>query len=279
MTGNDAGEGRSIMRHCSIFAALVLAVVLAIPATAETWNTPTIDGIVTVGMDDWDADDWAVDDPEDDCRYADSDPDMDDLYVTWDADSLYIGIITADPPGGFGNGYVLWIDIDVQDGITGATDFSSADFYARNITFNGAGMDVVLGAWNLEGPFFKNCVDPSATTDLAGARAVSNTTERHIEGAISWDGLYGLGRASVPEGTTLKFVACIVGGDGSGAYDAMPTTASGVESNPETPYDQTIDLDVFYTAIVDGDNDGVPDQGYSLVEPMSWTRIKALFDE
>ncbi|MBD3367037.1 MAG: hypothetical protein GF405_02535 [Candidatus Eisenbacteria bacterium] len=267
------------MRLCSIFFTVALAAALAIPAAAETWNTPTIDGVVSVGLDDWDADDWAIDDPDNDCRYPDSDPDMDDLYVTWDADSLYVGIITADPPGGFGNGYVLWIDIDFQDGITGATDFSNADFYARNVTFNGAGMDVVLGAWNLEGPLFKGCVDPTATTDMPGARAASDTAARHIEGAISWVGLYGPQPETVPEGTTLKFVAAIVGGDGSGAYDAMPTTMSGVEQDDATPFNETIDLDVFYTAIVDGDLDGIPDQGYSLVEPVTWTRIKAMFDE
>jgi hypothetical protein len=267
------------MKYCAILATLALVAVTAISAAAETWNTPTIDGTVTIGMDDWDEDDWAVDDPDNDCRYPDSDPDMDDLYVTWDADSLYVGIITADPPGGFGNGYVLFIDIDFQGGITGATDFSSADFYARNITFSGAGMDVVLGAWNLEGPLFKGCVDPTATTDLPGTRAVSDTGARHIEGALSWTAIFGPQPETVPEGTTLKFVACIVGGDGTGAYDAMPTTSSGVESDPETPFNETIDLDVFYTAIVDGDNDGIPDQGYSLVEPATWTRIKAIFEE
>ncbi len=262
-------------------ALLPLFILLAIAGTvpAETYNTPTIDGVVNIAPDDWDASDFAVDDPSDDNRYAPGDPDMDDLYVTWDADSLYVGIITSRPPGGFGNGYLLFIDFDAQSGITGGIDFSSADYYPRHITFSTMGADVVMGAWNLAGAFFKFCADPTATTDVPEQRAASNTDEYQIEAAVSWNGLYGLGRGTVPTGTTMRFIAAIVGGDGSGAYDAMPTSTTGIESNPATAWDAVTDLDVYYEAVVDGDNDGVPDVGYTPVESTSWGRIKSFFGE
>lgn len=262
------------MRILLLLSVVCLALASAVPSSAETYNTPTIDGVVNISVSDWADDEFAVDDPDTDCRYHPNDADMDDLYVTWDADSLYVGIITARPPGGYGNGYVLFIDTDAQDGITGATDFTSADFYARRITFSTMGADAVMGAWNLEGPFMKVCTDPTATTDMPEHRAASNTTVRHIEAAVSWNGLYGLGPGAVPPGTTLRFIAAVVGGDGSGAYDAMPTSTSGLESDAATPYDATTDLDVFFEIVVDHDSNGVPDEGATDVERSSWGRIK-----
>jgi hypothetical protein len=261
--------------------ALTLLAVMLVAGYSfgETYNTPTIDGVVNVAPDDWDASDMAVDDPDDDCRYNPDDPDLDKLYVTWDADSLYVGITTVGPPGGYGNGYVLFMDFDSQDGITGATDFTNADYYPRKITFSTMGADVVMGAWNLEGPFLKFCSDPTSTTDVPEQFTASDIDVRHIEAAVSWNGLYGLGRGNVPEGTTLRFIATIVGGDGTGAYDAMPTSSTGVESNPETPYDAVTDLDEYYEAIVDSNNDGVPDIGYTPVESTSWGGIQGLFAE
>jgi hypothetical protein len=264
------------MRFCVPLLIVLLAVGTALP---ETYNTPTIDGTVNIDPADWDASDLAIDDPDDDCRYAPDDADMDDLYVTWDADSLYVGMTTSRPPGGYGNGYVLFIDFDAQNGITGATDFTDADFYPRHITFSTMGADVVMGAWNLEGAFLKFCSDPTSTTDVPEQYTASNTEVRHIEAAVSWNGLYGLGRGNVPEGTTMRFIAAIVGGDGSGAYDAAPNTTTGIESNPATPYDATTDLDVYYEAIVDANNDGIPDVGYSPVEPVTWGEIKSRFSE
>ncbi|MBD3348877.1 MAG: hypothetical protein GF400_06735 [Candidatus Eisenbacteria bacterium] len=264
------------MRAISIIIVLLL---VAVAAFAETYNTPTIDGVVNIAPDDWDADDFAVDDPSDDCRYAPNDPDMDDLYITWDADSLYVGIVTARPPGGFGNGYLIFIDTDAQNGITGATDFTSADYYPRRITFSTMGADVVMGAWNLGGPFMKFCQDPTSTTDVPEQHAVSDTSVKHIEVAVSWNGLFGLGVRAVPANTTLRFIAAIVGGDGTGAYDAMPTSSTGLESDPETPFDAETELDVYYEAVVDNNGDGVPDTGYSPVESTSWGRIKGMFTE
>ena len=253
------------MRRCLPTAVILLVLLASLAATPKTYNTPTIDGHVTTDPGDWEADEWAVDDPDFDCRYVPNDADMDDLYVTWDADSLYVGVKTARAPGGYGNGYLLFIDTDAQSGITGATDFTASAYYPRRLTFSTMGVDVIVAGWNLPPVFdVKHIADLGNPTDVEGVRTVGQNTidVRHYEAAISWDGLFGLGRGAVPPGTTLRFVAAIVGGDNSGAYDAMPTTSTGVESNPGTPWDAYIDLDNYYEATVDANQDGTPDTGY-----------------
>jgi hypothetical protein len=255
------------MRRCIPFAALLLVLLASLAASSKTYNSPTIDGHVTTDPGDWAADEWAVDDPNYDCRYVPNDPDMDDLYVTWDADSLYIGVTTSRPHGQYGNGYLLFIDTDAQNGITGTTDFtgSAGSYYPRHITFSTMGVDVLIAGWNLPPALeVKHVVDVQNATDVEGARAVGQNTDevRDFEGALSWDGLFGLGPGVVPAGTTLRFIGAIVGGDNSGAYDAMPTTTTGIESNPSTPWDAYTDLDNYYEAVVDANQDGVPDTGY-----------------
>lgn len=267
------------MKALLFVLAVVVLLVAAGMAPAETYNTPTIDGVVNVAPSDWDADDLSVVDPTDDGRWYPSDPDLAELYVTWDADSLYVGIKTDRGPGGYGNGYLLFIDFDSQDGITGAIDFTSADFYPRKITFSTMGADVVMGAWNLEGAYLKFCSEAGVTTGVPEQHTASDTDVWHIEAAVSWNGLYGLGRGAVPTGTTLRLIAAIVGGDGSGAYDAMPTSTTGVESNPATPWDAVTDLDVYYEAVVDGNSDGIPDVGYTQIKTESWGNIKSLYGE
>jgi len=252
------------MRRSLFIAVLVLAVALAVGgAFAKTYNTPDIDGHVTQGDDDWDPDELGVEDPDNDNRWGPSDADMVDLYVTWDADSLYIGVTTVNGPSSYGNGYLLFIDTDAQNGITGATDFTGADFYARQITFSTIGADVVMGGWNLPGVFdIKHCSDPTATTDVDEVYSQGNPGWKHFEARFSWNGLFGLGQGVVPPGTTLRFIGAIVGGDGSGAYDAMPTSSTGVESNSGTEWNAITDLDNYYETPVDADGDGVPDQGF-----------------
>jgi hypothetical protein len=249
-------------RHIPILILLVLLLACGM-AAGKTYNSPYIDGHVTEDENDWEPDELGVEDPDNDNRWGASDGDLVDLYVTWDADSLYVGITTVNGPGGYGNGYLLFIDTDAQNGITGATDFSSADFYARNVTFSTMGADVIMGGWNLPGVFdIKHCSDPASTTPVDEVYSQCNPGWKHIEARMSWNGLFGLGSGVVPDGTVLRFISAVVGGDGSGAYDAMPTSSTGVESNSSTPWDAFTDLDNYYETVVDADADGVPDEGF-----------------
>jgi len=251
------------MRRSLTIVFCLLVVLAAGGLVAKTYNTPDINGRVQVNENDWDADELAHRDPNNDNRWGSSDGDLVDLYVTWDADNLYVGIRTVNGPGGYGNGYLLFIDTDGQSGITGATDFSGADFYARAITFSTMGADVIMGGWNLPTTFdVKHCSDPTATTDVEGVYTSCNPGFKHVEATFPWNSLYGLGEGVVPQGTVLRFIGTVVGGDGSGAYDALPNSSTGVESNPSTPWNATTDLDEFVEIPVDQNGDGVPDEGY-----------------
>jgi hypothetical protein len=258
---------------------LLLILAVAVPVTAERYNTPTLDGHVTVGYDDWDISEWAVDDSPYDCRWGNTDPDLDDLYITWDYYALYVGITTTNLPSIYGNGYLLFIDADGQNGITGATDFTDADFYPRHITFSTMGADVLFGIWNLDmGDMgIRHCSDPTNTTPLVGTYIAVDPWWMHIELGIPWVGLYGIGDGQVPPGTTLRFIAAVVGGPTSGAYDAMPTSSTGFETDPANAWYEYTDLDVFYEVCVDADGDGVPDSEATPVESTSWSRIKGMF--
>ena len=246
-------------------AGLILLLLLAAqPALSNSYNRPTIDGRVSTLEGDWMSDELAAADPPDDNRWGSSDGDLVSLWVTWDADSLYVGVKTTNGPSGLGNGYLVFVDTDAQNGITGATDFGSADFYARQITFSTMGADAMMGVWNLDmGSLgIRHCSDPTATEVIEETYTQINPGFQHIEFGISWDGLYGLGEGVVPTGTTLRFIAAIVGGDGSGAYDAMPTSSTGAESDISTEWNAYTDLDVYVEVPVDANGDGVPDEGY-----------------
>ena len=268
------------MRGRLALVALIGAA-LASSAVAEPYNTPTVDGRVTTDPGDWLEDEWVVDDPGNDCRYYPSDADLNDLYVTWNGTQLYVGIKTLNGPSDFGNGYLLFVDTDAQNGITGATDFSSANFYQRQITFSTMGADVVMGCWNLDiwTMDVRHCSDPLSTTPVSGWAGAVHPGWQHIELSLPWEGLFGTGPGLVPPGTTLRFISAVVGGDGSGAYDAMPTSSTGVESDHGTPWNAYTDLDIFFEAIVDGNGDGVPDFAASPVGSASWSRLKKFFTE
>ncbi|MCK4511118.1 carboxypeptidase regulatory-like domain-containing protein, partial [bacterium] len=252
------------MRRYLAAAVSVLMLLVAASALSNSYNTPTIDGRVSTEEGDWQTDELAWQDPNNDNRWGSSDGDLVDLYVTWDADSLYVGVKTTNGPSTLGNGYLVFIDTDAQDGITGATDMGSADFYERKIRFSTMGADVVMGLWSFEvgNHGIRHCSDPTNTTVIDETYIQINPGLQHIEFGIDWNGIFGLGRAEVPPGTTLRVICAVVGGDGSGAYDALPTSSTGVESNGATPWDDYTDLDVYVEFPVDANGDGVPDEGY-----------------
>ena len=275
-------SARSLRALPIVFCAL-LAIATAVVGT--TYNTPTVDGRIEIDPGDWDDDELVVDDPADDSRYGEAD--LDDIQVTWDATTLYIGVSTSLPPGGYGNGYVVFIDTDAHEAsITGATDFTSADFYARRITFTDMGADVVIGGWSFQTEFdVRDCVDPTSTQPIAGAASAYDADSLSFEVAIPWSGIY-TGAGTVPIGAAMKLVAVCVGGDGSGAYDAAPSSghdsdSDGTpdESDPDVAWDAYTDLDVFREIVIDSDMDGVPDDGRSIhIDATTLGEIKAMFD-
>ncbi|MBN2566416.1 MAG: hypothetical protein JXB46_11975, partial [Candidatus Eisenbacteria bacterium] len=258
-------------------AAALLVLMAAASVLATSYNTPYIDGHVTTQTGDWEADELAWRDPNNDNRWGSSDGDLVDLYVTWDADSLYVGLKTVNGPSGYGNGYLIYIDADAQNGITGVTDFTSAEFYPRRVTLSTMGVEAMLGAWNLDTSqaSIQDVRDPAAPIVISESYIQINPGFKHFEAGVSWNGLYGRGQGQVPAGTKLRFICAVVGGNDSGAYDALPTSSTGYESMNSTPYNAYTNLDRYVEVTVDSNGDGVPDDGY----PPRVTGFAALDDE
>lgn len=252
---------------------ILLAVLLILPISSislgKTYNTPQIDGTVSVGPNDWDADEFLLDDPNEDSRYHEAD--IDDIYVTWDADYFYLGVKTNLAPGGYGNGYVTFIDTDAQDaGITGATDFTSASFYARRVNFDGMGAEIVVGGWSFQTDFdVQYCSDPANTQPVPGFTSAYNPGMRTFEVRIPWSSIYPDAGGTVSPGASMRIVAVSVGGDNSGAYDAAPSSSNDAdgdgipdESDPSVAWDAYTELNEFLAFTVDGNRDGLPDENF-----------------
>ena len=144
------------MRKIGTCIFLVSAVFFAF---AVPYNTPTIDGVITISPDDWDADELRGDDPADDSYWGTAN-DFDDIYLTWDADFIYFGLkyTVSD------NGMVLYIEASIDGGVV---DFNSTrgymGAYPRNITFpDSVGIDFFIGSWNGAGPFVYLAADSNS---------------------------------------------------------------------------------------------------------------------
>ncbi|HHE37635.1 MAG TPA: T9SS type A sorting domain-containing protein [Candidatus Cloacimonetes bacterium] len=177
------------------------------------YTTPTIDG----DLSDWDLDELRVDDPTTDSAWG-SGNEFDNLWVTWDAVNLYVGIeYTASD-----NAMIVYFDM----GITGGeTDFNSGNGYAgaypRNITFDSADdIDLMIASWNSGSPWVWNIVD-NASNEIGGSCVIAGTTTAEL--AIPWLSIYGdLTPCIVPTGAVIKAVGVIAGGDNWGACDSAP---------------------------------------------------------
>jgi hypothetical protein len=71
--------------------------------------------------------------------------------------------------------------------------------------------------------------------------------------------------------------AAVTGGPSAGAYDAAPSTSTGIETDPEVLWDAYTDLDIYFEAIVDANHDGFPNTEISPVAATTWGSTKALF--
>lgn len=257
------------MKGITTVAFAALALILASNwLDATTFNSPTIDGVVNIDVADWDQDELLVNDPSNDCRYPEAD--IDDVYLTWDSTNFFIGVTTSKPPGGYGNGYVVYIDTDGQNpAITGATDFTSANFYPRRIRLENMGAEIVIGGWSFQTSFdARYCSDPTKTTPVPNAASAYNRSRLSFEVKIPWTSMFP-GVDGVPKGTVLRVVAVCVGGDGSGAYDAAPSSGKdrdgdGIpdESDPDLAWNEYTTLDRHLEVVVDWDRDGIPDRNF-----------------
>ncbi|MCD6417452.1 hypothetical protein J7M00_01550, partial [bacterium] len=234
------------MRKIGTCIFLVSAVFFAF---AVPYNTPTIDGVITISPDDWDADELRGDDPADDSYWGTAN-DFDDIYLTWDADFIYFGLkyTVSD------NGMVLYIEASIDGGVV---DFNSTrgymGAYPRNITFpDSVGIDFFIGSWNGAGPFVYLAAD-SNSVEITSSCPTATGGNFVQEIAVPWGVIFDDVGGIVPPNLNLKVVGVIVGGDDYGAGDAVP-------DNPSVDGGEGPNLLTEYVEIpVDEDGDGIPD--------------------
>jgi len=220
-----------------------------------TYGKPKIDGIISIGENDWRPEWLIVDDPIGDSRWTLVN-EFDDLFFTYDADSIYIGAKYTL----VNNTLQIFIDTG-QDG--GETNFNSYSGYMgafpRNFRFRREdNIDLMIAAWNRERPRIFKIVD-SNSLEITSSCSRAGTTQAEV--AIAWNTIFGLGPGLVPPYTKMKIVAVISGGDNWGAGDAAPSNCD-VELCPpgnDTLYQGPDSLITLYVTEIDKNGDGIPD--------------------
>ncbi|NUN70653.1 MAG: DUF1939 domain-containing protein [Bacteroidetes bacterium] len=240
-----------------------------------TYRKPVIDGSIAVSPIDWDQG-WRV--------AADSDTDsywwnrttgivnneMFGLYVTWDSDSLYIGLDYY--INDINNTAMLYIDA-VKD--SGRTNFNSTQGwlgdYPKNNRFRAAdGIDLFMAAYNKEKPstfLVTGTQSINITAKTNGQRGAAN---RGLEVAVSFNDIYGLGAGLVPKNASLKLVALASGGYDYGSGDAIPDNADvNGDGGPDS-------LTSLASVTIDKNSDGIPDPTVLLTDVTPSRPLQAL---
>ncbi|MBI5835928.1 MAG: Ig-like domain-containing protein [Candidatus Eisenbacteria bacterium] len=204
------------------------------------------------------------------------------ILVTWDADSLYVGVEV----NAWNNAALVYID---SDGIT--TGATNSDFY-QGFTMPGWDPDFVFGAYNMQwgsvlggNPRLRRITPAGTTSSYAGGRfgvKDKNTDGGHgtglVEIAIPWTDLsaHSNGHVRVAAGTGWALVKVPqvdpAGGLGGESGDELCGTdqvggTDGVSSTLDTPTDIAYDLD----------GNGIPDNSVDTVPPtVLWSNSPAV---
>ncbi len=176
-------------------------------ALAGAPTTITLDGAFT----DWDGDELVVDDPTNDSIWGSSN-ELDNLYVTWDANNLYVGVEYTISS----NAMIVYIDTGVTGG---ETDFSNGGGYSgaypRSFLIGGGrDVDLMLARWDQNTPQVYRITDGTSTEIMEAGKAGSAAG---AEFSIPWNSVPGIGKLQ-----ELCFVTVIAGGDNYDGPDAMP---------------------------------------------------------
>jgi hypothetical protein len=183
------------------------------------------------------------------------------MYVTWDADFLYLGLNGQVQS----NSWIIYLDTD-PGGPEGETDLTAIDTWERGTTFTAAGFaaDFQYGCYQHQGAYDSDSffsIDSPATTTALSDSIVSAFDSQHLNGtsggselAIPWHVLYGLGPGVVPANAEISFVASI-------CWDPEPDGELGGDSVPSNNSATLPVLDSVCTLTVDGNGDGLPDEG------------------
>jgi len=250
-----------------------LIILLATIALAVPFHQPTIDGTITGDGVDWDPADLVVDDSHDD-NFGIS-ANLRELWCTWDADNLYVGIIFQD----YGTAEAMSVFLDLGRGI-GPNDARDLDTFAGNFRMpDDHRFELVLGRIATDGasgdpPISRLATDDDGTTTALTAQvnasmgtsiifpppAASEGDKARLinwlnaEIALPWTAIYPDLGGGVPANAVIKAVAVV-----TSAADSL----NGIDSAPDNDgLDRgttQVLLENLHASVIDGNGDGVPD--------------------
>ncbi len=265
--------GRRSAAGVPLLLALALLALATLPlgrALAHPFDHVVVDGVIQADETDWYPDDLVVNDQADDNLSRTSN--VRRLWLTWDADSLYVGITYQD----FGTAEGLRIYIDLGRGV-GPTSCAVLDTFAANFQLpQGHHCDLVIGRPLAEAFSTSDNEPPQVHRVTNGGGATEDITIlAHIaqgfdqgkapaaarfpfwynaEIGIAWSTLYPGLATTVPPRCVLKLVAVIAsGGAQSNGWDSAPNNP-GLDGGT-TP----VLLSSLSPSILDFNGDGEPD--------------------
>ncbi len=264
---------RLVTRPAVGLAALVLAALTAL-AWAAPFDAPVVNGVITVSPDDWAAEDLVVDDIADDNLGRTAN--VRRLWMTWSADSLYVGVSYQDI--GVTEALTVYLDTDrgVGPGSAAGLDSLPGDFELPD----GHRFELVLGRTpDQQFPGFKPRAwrvddDQGGMTPISGvvAREQGFTTSAaaadedkarfafwlNAEFGIPWSQVYPELGGGVPQNAVIKAVALVNRSD-AGWRDAAPSNP-GVDGLTGAA---AAVLQNLHASVIDIDGDGAPDPSAS----------------
>ena len=196
---------------------LLVTVVYAVP-----YHTITVDG----NLSDW-AKDEIVTADENDSTF---DPgagknEIQNLYVTWDKENLYLGIEGQTN----GNGLLLYLEVDPGSG-NGQENLTKINNWNRRIVFSGSATlpngtttqfrsDFFFGSWNGSNGNFYAFASSNAVRDISGEteqRTSQGSVKPGAEIRVPFNSLYKLGKGKIPVLSKIAVVSAIGAGDVGG---------------------------------------------------------------
>jgi len=243
--------------------ALLAVALTTLPTTAVSTTAPDLSARIVIdgAAVEYAADEWVLDGtsprPEraNDSRWG-ADNDVRRIAATWDSTRLYIAVDCAT----FDSGLMLWIEY--RPG--GVARLDGLFELRRQISFSDFAPNCIVDA--RPGEVTVSMVSAGRALQRRSEDEVPRAFDRTPQGgalelAIPW-------AEAFPPGGTVRLVAAITGGPGSGAGDGAPDPSVSLPPGRTDP----VTLDQVLAVTVDADRDGAPDTGVaprsvSAVEP------------
>ncbi len=210
-----------------------------------------IDGYLT----DWSGDEnlTKIDDsPEDSAgdRKNVVENELYELYITWDANYLYLGYEYRTGVWGdsvYDNGTMVFIDTGTENG---TNTMKNMNVWPRKIEFANFKCDYFFGEWDGKPGNFYHVIKRNFAEDISSqvifASTGGNGVRGDVEIAIPWKTLYGdKYRDKMYNISGIKISAAVVGHDNETVLDTVPDVG---DVTKDTNFKDDCTIDYFYTS-------------------------------